>query len=365
MGKDELEKQDLEKQEIEKLELEIQDLELEIQDLGLETQDLKSEKQEQKLENTKVKNEQVKKQVVSKIAVKKDYDIVELIKLSGKLIKNNKKKFWTYFLQLALFFALYFVLTLGIAFMSDVNMMESSSISNGIATLFNSVRIVFFVILVIISVLATSFIIWLTIKSVSAIDTGIDSIELKKANAPGASSFLKMLAVYSLIFLIATLITLLLAWLFTSLLAGESVLAVYLFLWIYIQMLIVIVLAIYYLIFATFEIVSKNKSISESLTNARINLFYSTNNVILKMIAGNVLISVIFMLGFMGVMILGAIIFTIPLMLELNFLTPVFSAIMVILVSVLYAFIYFLLMMYIYLTYMLNEIRDDKVGNLK
>lgn len=170
-----------------------------------------------------------------------------------------------------------------------------------------------------------------------------------------------MVAVHFSIFLICALLGGLLSLL---IFVGDGA-GMLLFLWLYPQMLIVAVLIMYIMLFASLEIICKNKSISESLTNARINLFFSKNNIILKMVGGNILISVFSSFILLAVMLISAIIVIIPMVLGLNIVAYILYGIVVIVFLVVYMLIYFIIIIYMYLVYMLNEIRDDKVENLK
>lgn len=291
------------------------------------------------VEPTKILYNQVTN--LNKTVTNKQYGILELIGLSFKYVNKNIGKFFMY---------LFMLLVATLIFIMPISVMAYD------LEAYNKGNIGLIITIVIMFVSFVMICVWLLAKTVTSIDTGIKRIEWKKYNMPMGKSFWRLCGLQ---FLMTALSFSMYA------LVELTAEAVVIYVWLTIQMQIFGFLLTNYTIFGYYEIVAKGENVSNSLANAFTNLFFSKNGIILKSFVGDLL------LWITGVVIVCAMIF-------FNVFKGAFSSeiknvalvngigtILAIVLFLIVFYVSFVSMMYTYLVYMLNEVRDDKVDDLR
>lgn len=195
---------------------------------------------------------------------------------------------------------------------------------------------------------------WLMIKTIVGLNTGVKNIESKKVIIPKGlyrgRQFL--VAVIATVMVVLTLLT------ETTVYFNElSLIPIYIFTF-FINI---------YISFICFELASNGKDFSKAFSNAYVNLFYSKNHVLLKLILGKVACRII---RYLGVKVISKFLIVAYLGTTVNAsLTVMFFAILVIIITIVYftyeVYMWFVDITYTYLVYMLNEVKDKEVRNLK
>lgn len=328
------------------------------------------------LESKEIK--QIKQISKSKRIVNKNYKISELIALSFNVTKGNMDIIVNALIKTVTVMIIAIIATFGISALYVV-MIATGSVStfnkNGlpflqlIAILFEIMSVGF---MAISTTVVLVFFIYVVVKSllmnasVVRINTGIQQIELKKSKASNRLAYFKMLVIYCIFGVILIPLSLIVVRFFSViLLINESlstlgdyavpVLSDYSLSRLPIVILSVLLVLIInkYIIFCCFEVFAKGKGIVDAILNATKNLFCSKNNIIIKSLAGDLLIGVLIVITILFILVFSVI------------FKASFSGSVGIFISMnIYGVGFFILWcvgffgtIYSYLTYMLNKVR--------
>lgn len=196
-------------------------------------------------------------------------------------------------------------------------------------------------------------IMWLTVKTVVGIDTGIENIESKKVSNSGSNSFLKLLFIHPIITLFSSLIT--------NISNGSQ----YFYIFLFVQVVILNFLIKQYVISSYFEAEAKGKNAKDSLSNAYTNLIFSKNGFIVKTAIGKFLAFLVYGLLYFVILVGCVVLLFMSCAIDSTFLLLFTGMITILLLIVINQYCTFYLIMYEYLVYMLNEVRDDVVYYLR
>lgn len=307
-------------------------------------------------------NQEVNKVTLSKGVVNKQYDTLELLKLTFDILNKNKKKVLDFFAKLLL--ALIIVLiptfimfaTLGL-FETDIYNLHNKSreFMSDVGALFSLGLALAIVLTMFLFVLYAFVINWFQLKGVVSIDTGIQSIESKKVTVPVGSALTKVVAIQILAGVISIPF---------SVMVNMSGFMTPLYFLIIIQVYVIMFIFGSCVQFTYFEVLAKGKDLLSSFKNAVTNFLFSKNDIIVKSIAGNLLIGVISSVVLVVMMLFSVFLVMIFILTEVYVVAVVLGVTLTILFFLFIGYLAFFGTTYSYLLYMLNEVRDDKVDKL-
>lgn len=297
---------------------------------------------------------------ISKNEVDRKYETFEIMSLAFKVVNKNKKNVLA-FMGKALLALLVVAIPVGVIFstfgvlqMDIYN--EFYNATGIIEPLFAMGIFGVFAMVMLIFLAYTYTVVWFLTRGVVGTDTGIEIIESQKVQIPVGSSITKLFAVQILVSAVS---------IGASIISSMSQYVLPLYLTITIQIYILSFLISLCATFTYFEIVAKGKSISNSMSNAVTNLFFSKSGIMVNAIVGNLIIGIamfilIFLFVFLGVL---AVMFFAYAGFEI--LAIIVGIILIIVYLFVIGYLSFYSTTYSYLLYMLNQVRDDKVGNLR
>lgn len=297
---------------------------------------------------------------LNKQTVNKKYDTFEVLGLTFNLLNKNM---WQVLKYITITATALFVLVISVGVVVvSLGILESGMFNayNGaseiIESMFTLGAIGISMIIMLLFIGCCYTITWFMIRGIVGIDTGIESIESKKVHVPLGSSFIKLFAIQIIVGIISFVLSML------SNLSSYFMIVAFLF---YIQICIASYLLSTCAAFSYFEIVAKGKSISNSISNAVTNLFFSKSGIMLNTILGDLIIFIITFIVVFGLAFFG--IFTVLFLgyAGVYILASIAAIIFSLIFIAIMGYLSFFSATYSYLLYMLNEVRDDKVDSIK
>lgn len=294
--------------------------------------------------------------------VVRKYDTDEMIRLSFDTVNENFGKFIKWLLKSVLIVIVFYGLVLLISssyrnvalnqlerYVGDLEIDPNILIALDVSA--NVMGLLISMLFIIGSIVVCG----LMMRTIVGLNTGDKNIESKKVIIPKGSDKGKqfLIAVLATVIVTLTLLTETAAYL-----NKLSLVPIYIFAF-YLNM---------YISFTCFELASNGKSFSKALSNSYINLFYSKNNVITKIIIGKLVFKIIAFIGgkIISYLLMLAFLGTAA---EASYLTTMFFTILLVIIGIVYVifvvYLWFVDINYTYLVYILNEVKDKEVSNLK
>lgn len=294
--------------------------------------------------------------------VVRKYDTDEMIRLSFDTVNENFGKFIKWLLKSVLIVIVFYGLVLLISssyrnvalnqlerYVGDLEIDPNILIALDVSA--NVMGLLISTLFIIGSIVVCG----LMMRTIVGLNTGDKNIESKKVIIPKGSDKGKqfLIAVLATVIVTLTLLTETAAYL-----NKLSLVPIYIFAF-YLNM---------YISFTCFELASNGKSFSKALSNSYINLFYSKNNVITKIIIGKLVFKIIAFIGgkIISYLLMLAFLGTAA---EASYLTTMFFTILLVIIGIVYVifvvYLWFVDINYTYLVYILNEVKDKEVSNLK
>lgn len=299
----------------------------------------------------------IEKNEVGNGDISKKYDVVQLIGIAFNSVNKNIGAVGKFLLKAMLATIIPTIITILMFVVFEDRLVSiEDQLETGLVMQAGITITLIILFILLMGLLLGSVINWMMYKTIVNMNTGIESIDSKKVDAPKDKSYSRILGVQSVVCIIATLIGLSMVF---------SIVTPVLFMWLMPQVVVAMIILNMYTNFAYFEVLAKNKSVSEALTNARIKLFFSKDRAILNLFLGNVLLWV------------GTLLFTYAVQFGMMFVVTLGAAIPSVFVNSIIMIISFAVTMVValyptfitakfnYLAYILTEVRDDKVDKLR
>lgn len=302
------------------------------------------------------------KVAVSNGVSNKQYDALELLELTFKIVNKNKKKVLEYFIKLIVTLIIVLI-PIGIVF-AILGLVEPDiynsygrhrEMMDNMEVLFSVGVVLAMVLTMLLFVLYGFAANWFMLKGVTSIDTGIESIDSKKITVPTGSALPKVIVIQMLAGAISIPL---------SIMLNMTSYMMPLYFLMFIQVNVVTFILGNFVTFSYFEVVAKGKNLSNSVKNAVTNFLFSKNNIIAKIIVGNILIYIVSFVALVLVILFAILIVMIFVYMEIYSIAVVLGVTFTILFFLLIGYLAFYSTTFSYLTYMLNEVKEDKVDKL-